>query len=105
VFDEVTVYQPEADFELTLGDLARCCELSTERVVVLVSEGVLEPAGRHEQEWRFSAADLARARCAQRLEHDLGINAAGVALVLELLDESRALRAQVRLLESVLGDT
>ncbi len=38
-------------------------------------------------EWRFSGAALRRARLALRLERDLELNLAGVALALELMEE------------------
>ena len=37
-----------------------------------------------------------RAKVALRLQHDLGINLAGAALALHLMDEMEALRAQLR---------
>ena len=48
-------------------------------------------------EWRFSGAQLRRARIALRLERDLGVNAAGVALALELLEELEQLRRERRI--------
>ena len=47
-------------------------------------------------QWRFSGAQLRRARIALRLERDLGLNAAGVALVLELLEELEQFRRERR---------
>lgn len=40
-----------------------------------------------------------RVRCAQRLEQDLGVNIAGAALALELLEELERLRARLHRLE------
>ena len=57
----------------------------------LVSEGVIEPVGESAP-WQFPGEALLRARRARRLVDDLGINLAGVALVLELLDELDKLR-------------
>ena len=101
MIDETMVCRAEYGFRLSLAELSRCCGVSAEKILVLVGEGVLEPSGRHQREWRFGAADLARARCALRLERDLGVNAAGVALALELLDEARRLRGRVRALEAL----
>jgi len=98
------VHNAEFEYRLSLAELSRGCEVSAEKILFWVSEGVLEPRGGHERDWRFDAADLERARCALRLERDLGLNAAGVALTLQLLDESRRLRARLSLLESLLGD-
>lgn len=88
---------------ITLDEL---CEVSGLRVNVLtrfVEEGVLEPAGRARDDWRFAASSLARLHTALRLQHDLGVNEAGVALALELLEEVRALRARVRALDAMLA--
>jgi chaperone modulatory protein CbpM len=66
----------------------------------LVQEGILDPRRDRPGHWRFSAASLQRARTAIRLQRDLDINLAGVALALQLLDEIDSLRARLRLLES-----
>jgi len=81
---------------LTLGELCRACAMHAEWVIGLVEEGVLEPAGRDLTNWRFSGASLRRARIAVRLQRDLGINLAGVALALDLLDEIETLRKRLR---------
>jgi chaperone modulatory protein CbpM len=98
------IHYAEFDYRLSLAELSRCCEVSAEKILFWVSEGVLEPSGGRERDWRFDSADLERARCALRLERDLGLNAAGIALTLQLLDESRRLQARVSLLETLLND-
>ena len=89
----------EEEIELTLADLCRACRLPTERVVELVEEGVIEPAGREPVRWRFRGTSVRRVRCAHRLEQDLGVNVAGAALALDLLEELERLRARLRRLE------
>ena len=86
----------EEEVELTLVGLCHACHASSEQVVELVEEGVLEPAGGAPGEWQFSGAALRRARAALRLGRDLQLNAAGVALALDLLDEIEALRSRLR---------
>ena len=81
---------------LTLGELCRACAMHAEWVIALVEEGVLEPTGRGLTNWRFSGASLRRARIAVRLQRDLGINLADVALALDLLDEIETLRKRLR---------
>lgn len=85
----------EEEVVLTLAELCRASRLSAERVIELADEGVIEPIGRSPQSWRFRGASLRRIRCAQRLEADLGVNPAGVALVLDLLDELDRLRVRL----------
>ena len=72
---------------LSLEELCRFCQADEAWVVGLVEEGVLEPTGETERQWRFEGVAISRAKRARRLNRDLGINIAGVALVLDLLDE------------------
>ena len=85
---------------LTLDELSYACSVRIERIVELVDEGILEPVGRDLEEWCFPGPSLGRARIAMHLQRDLGINPAGVALVLDLLDELESLRAQLRRFEA-----
>ena len=88
----------EEQTELTLADVCRACAVRAEFIVELVDEGVLAPQGREPHRWRFSGIHLRRATVALRLQRDLGINLAGAALALQLLDEVEALRARLRLI-------
>jgi len=93
----------DEQFELTLNDISQACSGSTEWVIELVAEGVLEPVGRDQVRWRFPGTSLQRARAAMHLQTDLGINLAGVALALDMLDEIDALRARLRRFETSEG--
>jgi chaperone modulatory protein CbpM len=86
----------EEQTQLTLVDLCGACAVHAERIIELVDAGVLEPAGREPAHWRFGGASLYRAHAALRLQRDLEINLAGVALALELLDEIESLRMRLR---------
>jgi len=89
----------EEEIELSLADLCRACQLPAERVFELVEQGVVEPIGRDPAGWRFQGISVRRVRCAQRLEQDLGVNVAGAALAIDLLEELERLRARLRRLE------
>ena len=82
--------------EITLADLTRTCRVRTEWVMELVDEGVIEPRPRTGPQWRFSATSIVRVEKARRLQSDLGVNLAGVALALQLLDRIDALEARLR---------
>lgn len=90
----------EEQTELTLSDISRACAVHAEYIIELVDEGVLAPSGRGPVLWRFTGGHTHRVTIALRLQRDLGINLAGVALVLQLLDEVRELRARIRVTES-----
>ena len=81
--------------ELSLNEMCQACSSSAECIIELVEEGVLEPITYQQTQWRFSADSLTRARTVLRLRRDLGVNLAGAALALELLDEIENLRAQL----------
>ena len=83
---------------LTLDDLCRACGTRTEIVVELVEEGVLTPSGDAPGAWRFTGVHLRHARVAVRLQRDLGVNTAGAALALQLMDELQTLRERLRAL-------
>jgi chaperone modulatory protein CbpM len=85
----------EEEVELSLADLCRASQLPAERVIEWVHEGVVEPVGRNPESWSFRGVSLRRIRCARRLEEDLGVNTAGIALALDLLDEIERLRARL----------
>ncbi len=83
---------------LTLDDLCRACAAQAELLLELVDEGVIDPSGEAREVWRFTGVHLRRARVAVRLQRDLGVNPAGAALALQLMDELDALRARLRVL-------
>ena len=85
--------------EMSLSDLCKVCIVTSERIVQLVDEGLVEPDGREPAEWRFSGRSVRRVVVAERLSRDLRLNAAGAALVLDLLDEVKQLRQRLIRLE------
>jgi chaperone modulatory protein CbpM len=67
-------------------------------IICLVEESIIEPQGEDMRLWRFSGESMVRARSALRLQRDLGINMAGIALVLDLMEELESLRAHMKTL-------
>ncbi|BCX81627.1 chaperone modulatory protein CbpM [Methylomarinovum caldicuralii] len=83
----------DENFRITLVEVCRIFEVSAERVIELVDQGVLEPQGGPEPtQWWFDAVAFERLRTALRLAQDLGVNPPGAALVLDLLEELRRTR-------------
>lgn len=87
VFDE--------EHYVTLEELCRLTGVQSEVVIELVQEGVLEPVDIHASHWSFSGNYVRHVRIAGRLQRDLEVNTAGVALVLELLEELEQLRRRL----------
>ncbi len=72
--------------EVSMADLCRSCRVEVETVSLLVQEGILDPVGGDAEHWHFTVTSLKRVRTAMHLQRDLGVNLAGAALALELLD-------------------
>ncbi len=84
---------------LTLTELCRACQAQAEVLVELVEEGVIVPSGDAPAGWRFTGMQLRHARVAIRLQRDLGVNPAGAALALQLMDELDTLRQRLRAMD------
>jgi chaperone modulatory protein CbpM len=79
---------------LTIKDLSRMCNVEERHIVEFVEEGVLNVV-EVSSEWHFTGDALRRARLAVRLERDLELNLAGVALALDLIEELQQLRREL----------
>ena len=91
--------------ELSLNDICQACSSSAEWVIELVEEGALDPirlksVTTRQTQWRFTGDSLKKARTAMRLQRDLGVNLAGTALALDLLDEIETLQARLRRIDA-----
>jgi len=96
--ERVTGILLDEESELSLSELCHACGVPAERIIALVEEGIIEPRHRQPQ-WRFSGICVRRVRRAYTLERDLGINLAGAALAIELLEEIERLQAHLARLE------
>jgi chaperone modulatory protein CbpM len=81
--------------ELSVDEVCRVCSVSSDWVIELVDEGVLDPIGSEQSRWRFRAECVGTVRTARRLQRDLDVNLAGVALALDLLQEIHDLRLRL----------
>ncbi len=94
-------YILEEEAAMTLAELCGMCQTPAETIIKMVNNGVISPlesttkAERKSIHWRFHRSAYIRADKALRLKQDLGVNLAGAALALELLDEIAELRARL----------
>jgi chaperone modulatory protein CbpM len=96
-----TTLQSDIVEALSLQDLCRFCQSDETWVIELVEHGVLEPVGSTSGNWRFVGTSIVRAKKARRRNRDLGINAAGVALVLDLLEERETVLRRLAQYEAI----
>jgi DNA-binding transcriptional MerR regulator len=79
---------------LTLEELSRLVDLHPEMVVRLVELGLVDPEVS-EPEWLFQDTVVPRVWKIRRLHRDLGINWAGIGVVLDLLDRLEGLEREI----------
>jgi chaperone modulatory protein CbpM len=84
----------EEQTEFSITEVCSICAVEERQIVELVEQGVIEV--RSVTQWRFSADDLRRARISVHLQRDLGVNPAGAALVLDLLERIESLESRLR---------
>lgn len=87
---------------LEIGEFCACLHVERHWVYELVDAGVLEPRGAEPDAWAFPASALVRARATARLVNDLGVNLAGVAVILDLIEERDRLERRLEEIERLL---
>jgi DNA-binding transcriptional MerR regulator len=83
---------PAVQHRLTLEALAEAVGLHPGLVERFVAYGLLEPAAVTERVNWFDLTAVRRLRTIRRLREDLGINLAGIAVVLDLLGRIESLK-------------
>lgn len=86
--------------ELTLDALAAHTGMHPGLVQQFVDLGLIEPVGSDGMSLLFDASAVPRLRTIGRLRKGLGINVAGVAVILDLLDKLCALQREIEIQRS-----
>lgn len=81
----------------SLDELSYATGVSPEIIQEMINYGVIEPTGHSETSWRFNEEHLRRIKMARHLQQDLEVNLAGIALVLELMDQMANMRVQIEM--------
>jgi DNA-binding transcriptional MerR regulator len=89
------ILHPTIGRDLTLDALATAAGLHPALVERFVAYGLLDPVNSDERVARFNVPALRRLLTICRLRDDLGINLAGVAVVLDLLGQIEELRREL----------
>ena len=92
----------ERSYVLSLTEITQCVRIPVETVIVIVDHGIVEPRGQIPEEWQFEPHMLATLRRAIRLQQDLELDWAGIAVALSLIEQLHQLRGQNRLLRQQL---
>lgn len=87
------------DYKLALKEICEKCGVPESKVIAYIEEGVIEVQGADVKRWRFSEVSMVQVLKAHRLERDLRLNPAGVALALELMSQIEDLKNQLKRLQ------
>jgi chaperone modulatory protein CbpM len=82
---------------IAAAEVCQLCRIELTAVRELADLGLLTPREGSQGEWQVPATALPRLRTVSRLMRDLGVNASGAVLALELLE-------RIRELERLAGD-
>jgi MerR family transcriptional regulator/heat shock protein HspR len=74
---------------------ARLCEMHPQTLRLYERAGLIKPHRVSRKNRMYSDADIERLRQIQRLTHELGVNLAGVEVILRLLDQMEQMRAHM----------
>jgi len=88
IFDEAT--------EITIVELCNVCSVDQQTINALIAEGILEPLDNSGEKTRLPYNSVRKTHTVVHLQRDLGVNLAGAALALDLLDRIDKLRAELR---------
>lgn len=84
---------------LTIDEFCEVSHLSSTMLEDLIHYDIIRPVGNTPPEWVFDLQQLKRVQIALRLQHDLEVNLAGVAVVLDLLEQLDELQTKNSLFE------
>jgi DNA-binding transcriptional MerR regulator len=88
------------DDQLTLERVAEYAGLHPELIKRFLDYGLIEPCDRTGAVMLFDAGTVLRVRMIQRVRRDMGVNLAGVGVILDLVDRLRAIQLENELLRS-----
>lgn len=89
---------------ISFEELCQSVSLSEELLLELVTHGIVAPVqGELQEEWLFNVSAVNVIGKAARLHHDLAIDWADIALVLNLLEEVETLRTENAMLKQRLS--
>ena len=74
---------------------ARLCEVHPQTLRMYERLGLVQPARVGRKNRMYSDADIERLHQIQRLTQDLGVNLAGVEVILDLLDKMQRMQEQM----------
>ncbi len=94
--------KPEDEPLYVISVASRLADVHPQTLRIYERKGLLNPA-RVRNRRRYSEADIEQCRLIQELTQEMGINLAGVKMILDLRRSLEAMRRRVQALERALG--
>lgn len=95
---EIVVITGEIN-QIGFEDICKICHISPDYLYELVLHDVLIPKGHDQHDWLFDARQFMRLKKAIRLQKDLEIDYAGLAVVLDLLEQIDELEQKMEIFQ------
>lgn len=93
-FTQIVLRQSRSSSSYSEQETLAACHLGMRALRHFRAIGLVEGQGTSEER-RYSEEDVAQLRRIRRLQHDLGVNLAGVEVILHLLKRLEALRQEL----------
>lgn len=93
----------EQNTQYSIHQFCEICKIDPDVVTKLIREGVIQPHESSTETWVFTQRTVTRFKRAYRLQRDLDLNLAGVALSVDLLEEIDQLREEIAALKNKLN--
>lgn len=84
----------QVEVTVCCSEIYQLVAITSQDLAEIVSHGIVRPHDQQASDWRFDEMVVAEIARAVRLQRDLQIDWAGVALALELIDELDELRRE-----------
>ena len=97
--DIIIIADYSQESPLSFEEICKICNISSDFIYDLMEYEIIQLQDETPEEWRFDINQLQRVKTALRLQRDLEVNLAGVAVILDLLDEMEKLRTRAELFE------
>ena len=88
----------ESYIEIDLTEICEIVEIPEQTLVELVEQGIVTPSGEQPADWTFDTTMVSVAKRAARLQRELELDWAAIAVVVELIEQRNQLQEENELL-------
>jgi MerR family transcriptional regulator, heat shock protein HspR len=94
-YTRITIHSDQSTTYYSEQEAAEYCQLEVRVIRRLQAAGLVEGIAISDEERRYRDEDIAQLRRIRRLHHDLGVNLAGIEVILRLTARLEALQREL----------